>query len=92
MVCMTTKAKIAAIVAANVRAEIAAEGMTIKALGELLGLGVRAASERWHGRVPYTIDDLVILADHFGVSMDMLATPRSQWEVSVRVRTPALAS
>lgn len=63
-------------VAANVRAEVAAAGMTIKQLGEVLGLGERAASRRWHGEVAYTIDELAKLGAHFDIPWAEFAKPR----------------
>ncbi|QZY52889.1 helix-turn-helix domain-containing protein [Leucobacter tenebrionis] len=63
-------------VAANVRAEVAANGMTIKQLGEVLGLGERAASRRWHGEVAYTLDELAKLGEHFGIPWSEFAKPR----------------
>lgn len=63
-------------VAANVRAEVAASGMTIKELGVVLGLGERAASRRWHGQVAYTLDELALLGEHFGIPWAEFAKPR----------------
>ncbi len=82
MVGMTHKAGTAATVAANVRAEVAANGMTIKDLGRVLGLGERAASRRWHGETPYSLDELGRIADYFEIPWADLAKPR---------RTPAAA-
>lgn len=76
MVGMRQKVDTAATVAANVRAEIAANGMTIKQLGEVLGIGERAASQRWHGRVPYTLDELGKLGAHFDIPWSEFARPR----------------
>lgn len=73
---MTQKLSTAATVAANVRAEVAARGMTIRDLGEVLGLEERAASRRWHGRVAYSLDELAKLAEAFDVSWADFAKQR----------------
>ncbi len=73
---MSQKTVTAATVAANVRAEIAANGMTIKQLGEVLGLGERAASRRWHGEVAYSLDELAKLGEHFDIPWSEFARPR----------------
>lgn len=76
MVRMGQKTDTAATVAANVRAEVAASGMTIKDLGEVLKLGERAASRRWHGEIAYSLDELGLLSAHFGISWSEFAKPR----------------
>lgn len=73
---MSQKSNTQAQVAANVRAEVAASGMTIKELGKVLGLGERAASRRWHGEVAYTLDELARLGEHFEIPWAEFAKPR----------------
>jgi hypothetical protein len=60
-------------IAGNVRAELAraGEGTTV-ALGRILGLSQAAAARRMRGAAPFTTDDLVVIADHLGISVDSL--------------------
>lgn len=59
-------------VAANIRAEAARRGLLQKDLGRYLGLAPSRISERWHGRTPWTLQDIERLAELFGCSPQSL--------------------
>ena len=52
----------AEIVAANIRAEAARVGVTQRALARALGMSQGAASDRWRGRTPWTLNDIEAVA------------------------------
>jgi transcriptional regulator with XRE-family HTH domain len=58
-----------AIVADNVRAEAARARFTQGRIAELLGVSQQAVSDRMKGRTPFTVDELALLADEFGVPL-----------------------
>lgn len=72
--------------------------MTRVDLGKILGLSASMASRKLHGVVKWTAEDLAILADVFGVTMNDLSPVRTTagWMPAAYVpgqqKTPALAS
>lgn len=53
--------------ASKVRAEMARRQVRGSALAELLGISAQQVSARLNGRVPFTVDQLVIVARALGV-------------------------
>lgn len=62
-----TSESLAARVAAEVRAHAAKRGLKQKDLAVLLGLSPGQISARFSGRIPFKLEDLDVLARHFGV-------------------------
>ena len=62
-------------VSANIRAEMARRGLTQGVLAEALGLSRPSISNRFRGVVPWTVDELAIVADGLGIDpADLLRT------------------
>jgi transcriptional regulator with XRE-family HTH domain len=64
-------------VATNIRAEMAAQGKTAVELGELLGIGHRAALHRRNGAIPFSLGELERVAPWLGVTIASLMTART---------------
>ncbi|HEX5347880.1 MAG TPA: helix-turn-helix transcriptional regulator [Pseudonocardiaceae bacterium] len=59
-------------VATAVRMELARRRMTGKALAESIGMGQRSISKRLVGKVPFKADELLRIADVFGMKLGEL--------------------
>ena len=59
-------------VAAEVRASLARQGMSKTDLGRILGISAPTARSRWSGTLPYTLDELAIIADTLAVPVASL--------------------
>ncbi|WP_237196934.1 helix-turn-helix domain-containing protein [Rothia nasimurium] len=55
-------------VARNVRAEVARHGANITQMAEQLSISKQSASQKWRGNVPYSFDELDLLAGWLEVS------------------------
>ncbi len=62
----------ASIVAGNIRAEAARRGVNQVGLARILGISQGNAWTRWHGRKPYNVEELELIADAFGVEPELL--------------------
>ena len=60
------------ITGANVRAEMARQGITQTVLAEKLGLSQTQVSARLRGRVPFDINEITAVADMLGVPLSVL--------------------
>lgn len=60
------------LVAANVRAELAARAMKQLVLVDLLGLTTSSVSRRLSGEVPFRDAEVVKIADHLGIDVSLL--------------------
>lgn len=58
-------------VARNVRAEVARHGANITQMSEQLSISKQSASQKWRGNVPYSFDELDMLAGWLGVAPDI---------------------
>ena len=59
-------------VAANVRARMARSGLSQKSLGATLGLKQQSVSHRLTSRTSFTLDEVFVIADVFGVPVSEL--------------------
>lgn len=66
-----------AVVASNVRARMAAAGVTVDAIADALGLSVEAVYRRTRQQVPWSLAELGRVAPVFGVEPHDLARPLS---------------
>jgi hypothetical protein len=60
---------------------VESEQLTCSEVGTLLGLSKASASGKMVGRIGWTTNDLMILADHFHVSTDYLLGRTDREEV-----------
>jgi transcriptional regulator with XRE-family HTH domain len=72
-------------IAAEVRAEIARQGVTHRQLGNALGLDQSSASLRIQGRRPFRAEELVAVAEFLGVAVTQFTSIAE----SISVETPA---
>jgi transcriptional regulator with XRE-family HTH domain len=80
------RGSLGSVVGANVRALMAARGVSQKQMESILGVTQSAVSKRLRGVTPFDTSDLEAIADAFGVDpADLLADERRQNEA---VRTP----
>lgn len=64
-------------VSAEVRAWAARRGMTQARISTIVGLSQGQVSQRFNGRLPWSLDELDVLADAFGIeTIDFFAPPR----------------
>ena len=68
-------------VAAEIRALLGRRGMSQSQLSQVIGISQPQLSKRLKGLIPFDLDELVLLADYFGVSVgslfgEMTNTPR----------------
>lgn len=75
---MSTPPKLSDQVAANVRAEMAAQKKTAIELSALLGIGHGAALRRCNGDIQISLNELDQIASWLGVSRASLMTERSR--------------
>lgn len=68
----TTIGEANAVVAANVRAELARSQLQQKDLAPLLCISPAQVSQRMTGRVPFTVGEAVIVADFMGIPIGRL--------------------
>lgn len=59
-------------VAGHVRAEAARFGDNQLRIAEVLGVSQGGASRRWRGITPFTVDELALLADRYGLTPGQL--------------------
>jgi transcriptional regulator with XRE-family HTH domain len=64
-------------VAAEVRALMGRYQVSQERLGQAINLGQTGLSRRLRGKVPFDIDDLLAIAEHFGVPVTDLVAPAS---------------
>ncbi|MFT9771111.1 helix-turn-helix domain-containing protein [Brevibacterium casei] len=64
-------------VAANVRAELARQGMSQRALADILGKSQTYIYRRLNGETPFTIDDLALIAGHLEIPLAALIADSS---------------
>lgn len=57
-------------IAAEVRAEVARQQKSQREIGEILGLPQPSVQMRLKGNTPFRAEELVMLAEAFGVSVD----------------------
>lgn len=62
-----TSDSLSARVAAEVRAQAARRGLNQTELGRILGLSQPQISGRMRGRMPFRLDEIDLLARHFGI-------------------------
>jgi len=60
--------------AGEVRAVMARRNVTQRDIADLLGLSQPSISERLRGQVPWTVEELVAVADHLDTSVAALLT------------------
>ena len=66
----------------RIRQLIESEQLTCSEVGALLGLSRASANQKMLGRIGWTTNDLMILADHFHVSIDYLLGRTDREEVA----------
>lgn len=65
----------AEVIAAEIRAEMARQGISQRELGERLGFTQAGVSRRLLGQKPLEVDDVERIAEALGVSMQQLGWP-----------------
>lgn len=70
------------VAAGEVRALLGRNRQTIAGLSESTGIPIATLNRRLSGRTPFTVDELDLIAHHFGVSVADLLTAPSRGEVA----------
>jgi hypothetical protein len=80
------------IVAGNIRALAARAGLNQKGLGQLLGLSQFQAHKRWHGSIPWALDELPAVAEALGVTVQYIVTDPAEMQNPRQWITPTGAA